>query len=359
MVSHCFKLCYLFKKEGVKFLYLLIFLCCHLSGVAQDLSGTWEGIFHSDRLGKRSEFFLRIYLEQEDDFVWGVCEAMSVEKNRIRNIADFSEDELRCRYPVTGFVPVILEKNSLVSINAQNAPLFFMSPGFCETISSFLLYYDVEDSIAQLSGEWVSATGANPGVIGGANKVFIRRLSGKTPGFIEEFHPGREKKLRIDGKNEEEDKKKKEKKSKLPLFKKKVKDNTDTDGVGGSLVVKTDSSKAEDDTRLQDIQQYLELDTGVIQIAVYDNGVVDDDIISLFLNGEKIANKVKLSAKPLLLELRLDSIQENEFRLFAENVGSIPPNTAVMIIRAGAKRYEINLSASLQRDAIVILKIKK
>ena len=352
----CIKLWYLFKKEQVKFWCLLIILFTHLSGVAQDLSGTWEGVFYSERLGKRSEFYIRIYLEQEDDFVWGVCEAMSVDKSRVRDVADFYDDELRCRYPVSGIVPTILERNSQVSINTNNAIAIFMAPRFCETITSFLLFYDVEDSIAKLSGEWISNTGISLGIINGTNKVLVRKLSGKTPGFIEEFHPGREKKMRISGKPEN-DKKEKEKKNKFTLFKNKPDRNNDDIAVQDSTSTKATDEVATSDARLQEVQQRLELDTTSVELLLYDNGVVDGDVVSLFLNDVKVANKIKLTEKPFQLQLQLEKGKENQLRLYAENVGEIPPNTAVLIIKAGKKRYDINLSSSLQRDAVVILNV--
>lgn len=340
----------------MKFWCLLIISFTHLSGVAQDLSGTWEGVFYSERLGKRSEFYIRIYLEQEDDFVWGVCEAMSVEKSRVRDVADFYEDELKCRYQVSGIVPTILEKNSHVSINSQGAATIFMGPRFCETFSSFLLYYDVEDSIARLSGEWFSAIGVNIRATTGANKILLKRLSGKTPGFIEEFHPGREKKMRISGKSEN-DKKEKDKKNKFTLFKKKTDRNNDDIAVQDSTSTKSTDEEATNDIRLQEVQQRLELDTTSVELMLYDNGVVDGDVVSLFLNDVKVADKIKLTEKPFQLQLQLEKGKENQLRLYAENVGQVPPNTAVLIIKAGKKRYDVNLSSSLQRDAVVILNV--
>lgn len=340
----------------------IYFFICFLSpylGTAQDLSGTWEGVFYSDRMGKRNEFSIRIFLEQEDDFVWGICEATSVEKSRVRSLSDFDYNEYRCRYPVSGIVPTVLQKNSPVFISTQRPPAFFMAPLFCETISSFYLAYDVVDSIAQLSGEWVSVSGVNAKTISEANNVFIQRLSGKTPGFIEEFHPGRQKKIKIIDADEKSESYKKEVKNKFTMFKKKTKKDSKESTEKDSLLTGNENGKAIEKTRLQDVQQYLELDSGLVQISIYDNGVVDGDIASIFFNSKKLGDKVKLSGKPLQFELLLEAGTENEFRLYAENVGQIPPNTAVMLIQAGSKRYEVNLSASFQSDAIVILKIKK
>jgi hypothetical protein len=39
--------------------------------------------------------------------------------------------------------------------------------------------------------------------------------------------------------------------------------------------------------------------------------------------------------------------------MIAENLGSIPPNTALLIITAGKKRYELFMTSSTQKSAKV------
>jgi hypothetical protein len=43
----------------------------------------------------------------------------------------------------------------------------------------------------------------------------------------------------------------------------------------------------------------------------------------------------------------------NELVLFAENLGSISPNTAVVIVTAGNKRFELYSKADLQQNAVL------
>jgi hypothetical protein len=45
--------------------------------------------------------------------------------------------------------------------------------------------------------------------------------------------------------------------------------------------------------------------------------------------------------------------------MVADNLGSIPPNTSVMIITADGKRYEVFISSNEQKNARVILDLKK
>jgi hypothetical protein len=51
--------------------------------------------------------------------------------------------------------------------------------------------------------------------------------------------------------------------------------------------------------------------------------------------------------------------KENELTMFADNLGSIPPNTALMLIYDGKKRYEVRLSSSLEKNATVRIRRKK
>jgi hypothetical protein len=45
--------------------------------------------------------------------------------------------------------------------------------------------------------------------------------------------------------------------------------------------------------------------------------------------------------------------------MVAENLGSIPPNTSVMVITAGSQRYEVFISSNEQRNAKVVVKLKE
>jgi hypothetical protein len=44
--------------------------------------------------------------------------------------------------------------------------------------------------------------------------------------------------------------------------------------------------------------------------------------------------------------------------LFAHNLGSIPPNTATVVVKSGGKRYELRSSASLTENAVLMLDYK-
>jgi len=98
----------------------------------------------------------------------------------------------------------------------------------------------------------------------------------------------------------------------------------------------------------------IEVDTGQLRLDFYDNGTVDGDSITVRVNKDIVLSHQKLSAKPVTLFFNIDL--ENTFQeieMVAENLGSIPPNTALLIITAGEKRYRLFLSSTETKSARV------
>lgn len=96
------------------------------------------------------------------------------------------------------------------------------------------------------------------------------------------------------------------------------------------------------------------VDTGEIRLDFYDNGQIDDDSITVLINKKTVLSHQKLGAKPITTFVKIDlknTFQEVE--MVADNLGSIPPNTALLIITAGTKRYELFLTSSEKKTATV------
>lgn len=107
---------------------------------------------------------------------------------------------------------------------------------------------------------------------------------------------------------------------------------------------------------IQDI--YFKNDSLIL--SLYDNGIVDGDTVSVFVNGENIIAKQMLKAsaakKTIYVPLNADTLQ---LVLFADNLGTIPPNTGLLTIRDGDDIYQVRFSADLQKNASIILRRKK
>jgi hypothetical protein len=97
-----------------------------------------------------------------------------------------------------------------------------------------------------------------------------------------------------------------------------------------------------------------------IKVDFYDNGEVDGDSISVFFNNQLLAFNRRISTRSVHIDLVLDNSREvNELSMFADNLGSIPPNTALMLIHDGKKRYEVRLSSNFEKNAVVKIRRKK
>jgi hypothetical protein len=68
-----------------------------------------------------------------------------------------------------------------------------------------------------------------------------------------------------------------------------------------------------------------------ITLQIWDNNKEDGDIISLKFNDTWILTNFQLKKEKYIIHLDLKS-KNNQLLLFAENLGSIPPNTAAISI---------------------------
>ncbi|MDX2045171.1 MAG: hypothetical protein SFU87_00200 [Chitinophagaceae bacterium] len=104
----------------------------------------------------------------------------------------------------------------------------------------------------------------------------------------------------------------------------------------------------------------IEVESDSVRVTLYDNGDIDGDMVSVFYNKLPVLNKQVLSAQGTNLYLQLDPSKNiNEISLFAENLGNIPPNTALMIVNDGAKRYELFMTSDLKMNGTVRIKKKR
>ncbi len=103
---------------------------------------------------------------------------------------------------------------------------------------------------------------------------------------------------------------------------------------------------------------YFESDS--LLLTLYDNGEVDGDVVTVLMNGNVIFSKQMLTTtannKTIYIAKDLDSVK---LIMYAENLGEIPPNTGLLIVMDGEKRYEVRFSADLQTNAAIILRRKK
>lgn len=108
-------------------------------------------------------------------------------------------------------------------------------------------------------------------------------------------------------------------------------------------------------------EQSLYYKSDSLQITLYDNGEIDGDTVSVLLNGKVIIAKKGLDTKPnsYTIYFDRDSPDSQMLVMYAENLGSIPPNTGLLVVREGASVYEVRFSADLKTNAAIILRRKR
>ena len=112
------------------------------------------------------------------------------------------------------------------------------------------------------------------------------------------------------------------------------------------------------DNRTKELIKTINVNSTDVQVELFDNGELDGDSVSVFFNGKLIVDRLLLSTKPILLNLVLESGQStNELVMVAENLGKIPPNTALMVVKNGTFRTELNLTSTLLQNATVRFKL--
>jgi hypothetical protein len=107
--------------------------------------------------------------------------------------------------------------------------------------------------------------------------------------------------------------------------------------------------------------QVVNFKSDSLELALYDNGEVDGDTVSVLLNGQLILAKQGLKASAIKKTIYAPAGANDSLTmvLYAENLGKYPPNTGLLIIHDGNDTYQVRFSADLQQNAAVIFKRKR
>jgi hypothetical protein len=111
----------------------------------------------------------------------------------------------------------------------------------------------------------------------------------------------------------------------------------------------------EDQSRPVNVGRVLEVKSQNIQIKVWDNGIVDGDVLSLFLNGKKLLENHRVSKRKYAMNIKLEK-KTNYLILHAEDLGDITPNTVAVSVDDGVKEQRIILSSNLRESGAVMIR---
>ena len=112
--------------------------------------------------------------------------------------------------------------------------------------------------------------------------------------------------------------------------------------------------------RKSEFSQVVNFKSDSLELALYDNGEIDGDTVSVFLNGEEILAKQGLKAAAIKKTIYITPGKE-EFSLvlYADNLGKYPPNTGLLVVHDGEDVYNIRFNADFQKNAGVVFQRKK
>ena len=107
------------------------------------------------------------------------------------------------------------------------------------------------------------------------------------------------------------------------------------------------------ESAFKDIPEIL-VDTGTIRLDFYDNATIDGDSITVTVNKNVVVSRQLLSAKPITTFVTVDlSHPFHEIEMIADNLGTIPPNTALLIVTTPGKKYQLFLTSTKTKSAMV------
>lgn len=103
--------------------------------------------------------------------------------------------------------------------------------------------------------------------------------------------------------------------------------------------------------RTNKLIQTIVTHTKDVDVDFFDNGEIDGDSISLYLNNKQVIKSGRLTRNAINFKTEIEEEQPVlDFILVAENLGRIPPNSALMVIYTNHKRYEIFIESDLKTN---------
>jgi hypothetical protein len=294
---------------------------------AQNISGTWEGIFNADisNSNEPKSFFLHMELQQKGSQIAGKFYTADTSHNK----------QIDAIYPLTGNLDKTNTLN-LFKLIKGNKESLHLSPQIADLFRLFTISYFKKDSSEYLSGKWYTSkkiTGRSDSVAG---SFLVKKIQ---TSLVE--------------------------KSKQIVAEKKNNPSAETESpaifIQENVISKYGNKNSLYNDRKDSIIQKITVSgSTTLTVEIYDNGEIDGDSISLYINDKSVISKAMLTTKPITYQFKVENNKQYKITLFAENLGLIPPNTAYMIIKSGKKEWrDIYLSTDYSNNSSILIDIKK
>ena len=256
---------------------------------------------------------------------------------------------------------VIDNKTKTISSSGNTETLEINQPGRKEKQAS-LIKVNADDNLISKT----SLKESTPQIIKDTSKIKVTGITSPMPKKTQFEKSGETNNVDIVSGKEDND-----------LKKKNIKDSAATLNIGSknkeSLFKKEDVQKlnaiktivpqaaANIATRKIETIKSFEIKQDSLVLSLFDNGEIDGDTVSVLLNGKVIMPRQGLMARAINKTIYLTPEMGDSIVLimYAENLGSLPPNSGLLVIHDGENIFEIRFAGDLQKNAAIILKRKR
>jgi len=116
------------------------------------------------------------------------------------------------------------------------------------------------------------------------------------------------------------------------------------------------SSTSSPGNRTEEVVRTLTINDPKITLKIYDPNKVDNDIVTVWLNGTVIVDNLSVKKEPYIQEVTL-SKGLNKITFQAMNLGKISPNTAEMIVLANGATYKVTFNTTLEKNQVLEINV--
>lgn len=354
------------------FTLIILAVLTGLASFSQKINGQWRGFFDSKgdivlNGGNNTEYVLE--LEISGSTITGYS---------------YSYFYGRKYYVICKLDGVYYSNSKSIKVTETERIKGNTPPDFSDCLQVHYLTYSKEANLEKLTGTWKSAPGQRPGCGDGNTTLNRRTLSNdlstynkakKEPAVIAKKTEPNTKINTLPNKKSTTQSTSVKPKTRTPLAKNAAKPKPNNT-VAAPPVAKATPQKKEMPTiitpeikkaenselkpipgfekRKSELLKTIQIENETFTVDLYDNGEVDGDSVSVFYNGKLILSHKRLSEKPISLTLDATTTKAvNELTMYAENLGEIPPNTALMVVRDGDKRYEVRISSDYKNSGTI------
>lgn len=363
-----------------KTILFVIAVFCGLASFSQKINGQWRGFFDSNN---------DIILNGNSSSTEYVLE-LEINKTKVTGFS-YSYFYGRKYYVICKLDGVYYPANKSIKVTETERIKGNTPPDFTDCLQVHYLTYGKDKNQEELSGTWKTAPGQR-GSCGEGNTTLIRRTLSKdlasfnkpkeTPPVAAKKTPARPKataplvakkapeKPKVTPpvvarnnpvakpKAKPENKPVPQKTAIAPPIVKASPEKQDLPKADIAETIKPENKVqiplAGFEKRNTELLKTINIENDRFQVDLYDNGEVDGDSVSLFYNGKLILSHKKLTEKPISITLDASSGKQiNELTMYADNLGEIPPNTALMVVTDGNKRYEVRISSDYKKSGTI------